>query len=204
MPNAVAHRIGFIGGECTGKSTLAVDLAGELSRQLGFTVPVVGEVLRSFVTANGRAPLHGEQAMIMAEQRAAEDAAAVQASLTGPGVLLCDPATMMTAVYSDLYFSDGSLWEEALRQAQDYAVLLWCRPDIPWVKQDGQRDGPTFRQRADDRIADVVGRSLAPSGVTVHRVHGTRQARLDTAVAHAMDLPLPSGAWREGQPSRGT
>lgn len=204
MAHAVAHRIGLIGGECTGKSTLAVDLAGELGRNLGLTVPVVGEVLRSFVTTNGRAPLQGEQAMILAKQRSAEDTAAEQASPAGPGILVCDPATIMTAVYSDLYFSDESLWEEALLQAQNYAVLLWCRPDIPWVAEEGQRDGPHFRQRADDRISDVVSRSLRASGVPVHSVHGTRQERLDSAVAHAMALLIPSGAWREGQPSRGT
>jgi nicotinamide riboside kinase len=204
VPHAVAHRIGLIGGECTGKSTLAVDLAAELGRQLGVAVPVVGEVLRSFVAANGRAPHRGEQAGILAEQRAAEDAAAQRASLAGSGALICDPATIMTAVYSGLYFTDSSLMAEALHQARDYAVLLWCRPDIPWVAEDGQRDGPQFRQRADDSIADVVVRSLAPRGLRVYSVSGTRQERLDIAVAHAMALLNPSGAWREGQPSRGT
>jgi len=58
----------------------------------------------------------------------------------------------MTAIYSELYFNDVSLHDQALTFAKDYDALLWCRPDIAWVADVGQRDGPDFRDRADSLI----------------------------------------------------
>ncbi|MFM8896435.1 MAG: AAA family ATPase, partial [Actinomycetales bacterium] len=94
MPQtARAIRIGLIGGECTGKSTLAADLSAALRRCLRDgagvepRVVVVGEVLRTFVTEHQRAPQVAEQAGIMAEQRLAEE----QAEQIGD-IVIADPA----------------------------------------------------------------------------------------------------------------
>lgn len=196
MPQtARAIRIGLIGGECTGKSTLAADLSAALRRCLRDgagvepRVVVVGEVLRTFVTEHQRAPQVAEQAGIMAEQRLAEE----QAEQIGD-IVIADPATMMTAVYSQLYFRDRSLWPQALHQAGDYALLLWCRPDLPWLADPGQRDGPAFRQRA-DRI--IAGSQLARSA---RQLRGDRRARAEGAVMHAIAMLGATGVWREGEP----
>ena len=192
-----AVRIGLIGGECTGKSTLAQELAQDLSQTLGARVLVVPERLRAFVAESGRAPHAHEQAQIMDRQRADEDEAARQAQ-----IVIADPATLMTAVYSEMYFEDPGLWPKAASHAIDYGLLLWCRPDIPWTPDPGQRDGPRYRQQADE----ILARHLAPSqdfllgDTQVHQVQGDPDQRRRLAVMHAMAALSATGVWREGEP----
>lgn len=192
-----AIRIGLIGGECTGKSTLAADLAEVLRHQTGARVHVVPEALRAFVVGHERAPLASEQAGIMAAQRADEDAAA-----SNDGIVIADPATMMTAVYSELYFQDASLWGQADQDARAYAVVLWCRPDLPWEPDPGQRDGPAYRERADAliaaRLAAAPGRMKL--AIRTFSLSGDPDARLRQAVTHAMAAVTATGVWREGEP----
>ena len=133
-------RIAVLGGESTGKTTLARALSAMTHGV------VVSEVLRAFVQEHHRAPKQDEQRAIMLAQRQRED----QGASSHPhAFVFCDPAVLMTAVYSQLYFNDSSLNDQALTYAKDYDALLWCRPDIAWVAEIGQRDGPDFRDRAD-------------------------------------------------------
>lgn len=179
-------RVGLLGGECTGKTTIALALVEALD------AASVGEVLREFVEREGRTPRPDEQAGIMHGQRAREDAA------TG-GIVICDPATLMTAVYSDIYFDDRSLDDEAIAQARDYDVLLWCRPDIPWLPEAMQHDGPDMRQRADDRIAELVAaHHLSPA-----QLLGTIDERMAVALA-AMEAVGTGPAWQTDAGGGGT
>jgi nicotinamide riboside kinase len=133
-------RIACIGGESTGKTTLANALATSVDGAL------VSEALRDFVVDHGRPPVRDEQSALLEEQRQREQ----DCAHANPGaVVICDPATTMIAIYSELYFDDSSLYAPALNYARDYDALLWCRPDIPWVPEPGQHDGPQFRTRAD-------------------------------------------------------
>ena len=186
-PRPAARRLGIIGGECSGKSTLARHLARDLPACL------VAEELRVFVERHGRPPLRDEQAGLLARQAAAED----EAARTCPHPwLVADPAPLMTAVYSVLYFDDPSLLPEAVDHARGYDLVVWCAPDIPWQPDPGQRDGPDLRGRAEALIADVVRERLVPAGVRVLRVAGDEVARV-TSVRDALDR-----AWRP-EPSDG-
>ena len=130
----------MIGGESTGKTTLALALAATSHGV------VVSEALRAFVDDHGRTPLPEEQHSILLAQRSRE----IAASQDHPhATIVCDPATTMTAIYSELYFNDSSLRMQAMEYAADYDAILWCRPDIPWVAEPGQHDGPQFREAAD-------------------------------------------------------
>jgi nicotinamide riboside kinase len=178
-------RIGLIGGECTGKSTLAHALAAALPGC------VVEESLRAFVDDHGRPPLQHEQAALMAEQQAAESAAAE----TCPHpALVSDPAPLMTAVYSQLYFDDDSLVAPAVEHARRYDLVVWCDDDLPWSPDGAQRDGEAFRTRAAVLIDRLVRDRLVPQGIPVLRVRGSVEERL-AAVAVA---------WQPGPPSRPT
>lgn len=161
-------RIGLLGGECTGKSTLAADLAADPA------ACVADEQLRAFVVAHGRPPRPDEQRAVMLAQQSAEDAAALACP---HGLVVGDPAPLMTAVYGIAYFGDRSLLDEAVGLARGYDLLAWCDVDLPWEPDPGQRDGAEHRQRVHDVIAGLVPTALA--GLPVLRVSGSRQARAD-------------------------
>ncbi len=167
-------RIGLIGGECTGKSALAAALGRDLPSC------VVPEVLREIVDRLGRPPLLGEQAGIMAEQSARETAMALACELPW---LVADPAPLMTAVYSQLYFEDDSLVPPAVEHARGYDLIVWCDSDIPWTPDGVQRDGPAARDRANDLIATLVRDQLRSQGSTVIKVTGGLDDRLATVLA---------------------
>jgi nicotinamide riboside kinase len=166
-------RIAVVGGECTGKTSLCEALAAGLP---GSWVP---EYLREFVDRLGRAPQASEQASVLAAQiereRAAVDAA-VRESL--PWVV-CDSAPIVTAIYSDMYFDDRSLFALAERHHADYAFTLLTDTDLPWEADGLQRDGPAMRARSHARIRQW----LIARGAPFVLVSGSEASR----VAAAMD-----------------
>ena len=186
-------RLGLVGGECTGKSTIAEALAMQL------TGLIAREVLREFVAKHDRVPEQGEQRRIMLEQIGREDALARS---PGTRAVIGDPAAAMTAVYSDVYYGDSTLVPEAVEHATRYDLVLWCRPDLPWIPDPGQRDGPEYRALVDGRIDRLVSESLLPSGIRVLELSGGRASRLAAAVgalASIGALPeqgAPSRAWQ--------
>lgn len=167
-----ARRIGLLGGECSGKSTLAADLARSLP------ACIVSERLRDFVDETGRNPLEHEQRGIMLEQQAAEDAAARDCP---HGLVVVDSAPLMIAVYSVTYFDDLSLIEPAVEFARGYDLVLWCDIDLPWVPDGIQRDGVEYREIEDRIIGEIVRTDLTRAGIEVVRVSGPREVRADVA-----------------------
>ena len=164
------QRIGLLGGECTGKSTLAADLALTLPGR----AVVVPEVVRDFVTKHGRAPYPHEQADIMARQMRAEDRALERADANVQW-LIADPAAAMTAIYSAIYFGDEELLEPARAHLLTYDTVLWCDRDLPWAPDPGQRDGAHMRDAAHEAI------DVAFPDVAIHRVSGSPLQRVDAA-----------------------
>lgn len=177
----VPRRIGLVGGEGTGKTTLASTLAA------GLPACVVDESLRAFVDREGRPPRRDEQEALLIEQAAREDETA--AGCPHPW-LVADPAPLMTAVYSLLYFDDDSLTAPALRHASGYDLVVWCRPDFPWAADGIQRDGSGRRAVADAIIARLVDEKLVPSGIRVVEAEGD-VGRRAAAVRRA---------WQRGRP----
>ena len=193
-PSLEPTRIGLIGGECTGKSTIAAMLAERLSGS------VASEVLREFVATRGRVPRREEQRQVMLDQIAREESimgAMIVESASRGHVVIGDPAPAMTALYSHVYYDDDSLLTHAVQHTSSYDLLLWCRTDIPWVPDPGQRDGPEYRALVDARIGLFVHDSLAPAGIGVIELCGDDETRLTTAVA-ALDqrLAAVSRAWQ--------
>ncbi|MEK9663822.1 MAG: ATP-binding protein [Candidatus Nanopelagicales bacterium] len=154
------RRIGLLGGESTGKTTLAMALAEELP---GF---VAEEYLRDFVRDFGRIPTPADQEGIYLAQQMAVNRA-----------MIADPLPLMTAVYSVAYFDVDSLLAGGIADASTYDVLLWCAPDFPWRADLGQRDGPAYRLR----VEDVIAHRVAPR-LPLHQVSGTPPERLEQAL----------------------
>lgn len=175
-----AARLGIIGAECSGKSTLATALADTLPACL------VPECLREFVDREGRPPRPDEQAALMAEQQQREDEIAAACPLPWT---VADPAPLMTAAYSLAYFGDASLVPAAADLAGRYALVAWCDPGIPWVPDPGQRDGVVLRDRVEAALAAIVAEELAPRGIRVLRVRGAVADRVQAVRRGVATLP---------------
>lgn len=174
------HVIGLLGGECTGKSTLARDLASALDAGL------VTEALREFVAERGRPPHASEQASVIATQIARENAAISEATALRRRWVVADPCALMTAIYSITYFADGSLFPDALEHQSAYDLVFWCRPDLPWAADTdaAQRDGPRRRTEVDRRIRRLV----ADGQLVAVPVSGSPADRLETCLEHVARL----------------
>lgn len=137
-----------VGGESTGKSTLAVALGQRLP---GLVVP---EYLRTWVDERGRTPLAAEQRAVMAAHRDAELAALLTAARSGLTWVVSDSGPLMTAVYSIQYYDDASLLPQAVEWAAGSAGIVWCQDDFSW-QPDPQRDGAQARVRSQQILAAV-------------------------------------------------
>lgn len=181
----------LLGAECTGKSTLAVGLRDALVEQ-GKDAVRVPEYLREFCAARGRTPQADEQVGIAREQTRRIDLARSRHA-----IVIADTSALMTAVYSDLFFGDGSLYAPALDAHRVCDVSLLTGMDLPWQADGIQRAGQQSRMAVDARIRDVLGRSPAPYSV----VYGNRDRRVQVALAAIRRVPQPlvvaeSARWR--------
>lgn len=171
----------LVGGESTGKSTLG--------RALAIALPAVevSEVLRDWVAAHGRVPSQDEQWDVMKAQAAREADAMESVRSTGVRWVISDGGAIMTAVYSSLYYGDESLLPEALRLCSGAAMIVWCGDDIPWVADEGQRDGPDARAAAQN----IIGEVLAASGLPWIRVTGDVEVRVAAVIEALGDKSGP-------------
>ena len=173
MPSVVL----LLGGECTGKSALADALA------LASGGVVVPEYLREFVEAAGRTPQRVEQAQILESQqrRLSQAIATARAS----DLLICDPAPLMTAVYSVQYFDDETLLKAAVKVENDLparqVTRVWCAPDIPWSGDGLHRDGPAARAATHDIIERFALPAVAEDPVVY--ASGSTGQRVETVLS---------------------
>ena len=174
--------IALLGGESSGKSTLAEALIGALSPVINAPVLLAPEYLRQWCEAHGRAPLEHEQASIALTQvEQIEQSARIG---DGPApVVIADTTPLMVAAYSELYFGDDSLWNEALAFQRTCDMTLLMGLDLPWVADGLFRDSPAIRQATDD----MLRRKLSDAGLTFQTVYGKGDDRL----RHALRLIAP-------------
>lgn len=140
------QRVCILGGESSGKTTLAQALATHLGT---VWVPEYGRTLwerQDGVLAFGDM-LH------IAEEQCAREAALAQEAYRW---LVCDTSPIVTAFYSDAMFGavDPALLDLSHRA---YDVTLVCAPDITFV-QDGTRQDAAFRLRQHDWYLEQLAR----------------------------------------------
>ena len=162
------RRICILGGESSGKTTLATLLAGALE-----TVWVAEYGRELWVEKHGR-PLFEDMLHIGQTQAQREDAMAGRANR----ILICDTSPLTTVFYSTEMF--GRVDEELMRLAErTYDLTFLCVPDFEHV-QDGTRQGDAFRLHQQR----WYGETLRNSGTAIHELSGPLQRRL----ARALDL----------------
>ena len=165
----------LLGGESTGKSTLAQSLQHRLERTHGLRVLLVPEHLRTWCEEKGRAPKLDEQAAIANEQSRRIREAALQ---PGVDLVIADTSALMVAVYSELYFADASLLPTANAEQSRYALNLLMGLDLPW-KPDGLfRDSPVIRDATDASLRSALDAACLP----YQAIYGQQDARLQQAL----------------------
>lgn len=167
--------IALLGGESSGKTTLATRLQHHLSSSQGLHVICVNEHLREWCEASGRAPHAHEQATI-AEEQTRQIAAA--RGLPGVDVVIADTTALMVAAYSALYFHDRSLLAPALAAQRGCDLTLLMGLDLPWVPDGLFRDSPLVRDATDA----LLRRELQDAGLAFQTVYGHGERRLQQAL----------------------
>lgn len=158
------RRVCILGGESSGKTTLAEALAKDWRTEWA---PEFG---REHWVAKGGTLEFDDLLFIAQEQVAREEAA----SLRADRFVFCDTSPLTTLFYSREMFggSDPRLDELARRQ---YDLTVLCFPEFPFV-QDGTRRTSDFRE---SQHAWYV-RELATRGVPYLLVSGSVRERVET------------------------
>ena len=161
-------RVVVTGSECTGKTTLAHEIATRLG------APCIEEASRAYAEARGGVLSAADVEPIARLTLAALD------GVRGGGVIVCDTDLLSTVVYAREYYGSCPSWIEAECRAQLADLYLLCAPDIPWVA-DGVRDRPSPGARTAMHAA--FAQALRDLGARVMHVEGTGDARTECAMA---------------------
>ena len=130
----IAH-VCVTGSECTGKTTLARDLAAH------FRTVWVPEYSRAYAIAK-REPLDaGDVEPIARGEMEAIDARIAEARQ----LLVLDTDLVSTVVYARHYYGECPAWIEREAHVRRSDLYLLMKPDVPWVA-DPQRDRPHHRE----------------------------------------------------------
>ena len=184
-------RIALLGAECTGKTTLSLEIAAAL-RSRGKSCTVVAECLRQWCEQHGRTPRREEQAGIARMQ--SENIEQVQAS----DWLIADTTALTTAIYSDMYFGDRSLYASALAAQQRFDLTLLAATDLPWLADGLQRGGPAHQLACDRLLRETLAQARIPYRV----IYGNGPERLRNAMACLISLGLEPVGDERPAPSR--
>lgn len=164
----------LLGGESTGKTSLARALCGHLV-ETGLAAEMVPEHLRHWCEQQGRAPHAHEQATLAREQARLTDE---MASRHEVDIVIADTSPLVIAAYSELYFNDHTLWHEALAWQRRMDLNLLMGLDLPWVADGFFRDSPAVR----DAVDAAIRRELQAAGLAFHTIHGHGHARTGQAL----------------------
>ena len=188
-------KIALLGAESTGKSELARSLCTRL-QESGLLVHRVDEYLREWCNTHQRTPRQDEQQHIVDTQ--------IERVLAAPAnaLVIADTTPLMTAVYSQLMFTDDGLFAMALSHQALYDVTLLMGLDLPWIGDGFQRDGPHVREPVDNALRQ----SLGLAGLPYQVVYGLDAQRLENAFfcisqqapnwAKPLTRPEPTVRWK--------
>lgn len=159
-------RVVLTGSECTGKTTLAHQLAQAYGAEL------VREYAREYAAGK-----HGELDIVDVEpiargQMLLEDTYASHAR----ELIVQDTDLLSTLVYSGHYYDYRPQWLVDAVRARRPDLYLLLETDVPWTA-DGVRDRGNAREEMQQLFRDAVAGSGAPYVV----IRGSREGRLELA-----------------------
>lgn len=192
----MARVVTLLGGESTGKTSLALALCESLNRR-GVATHLVPEYLRQWCETQGRAPRAEEQAGLARTQARLVEEAANRQDLQ---VVLADTTPLVIAAYSELYFMDTGLLPAARDWQRRADLTLLMGLDLPWVSDGFFRDSEAIRDATDA----VLRRELQLASISFQTIYGQGPARLEQALrvlgrALGQDLVAPNPDWPQGR-----
>lgn len=178
MKGVVTKRVVVTGSECTGKTTLA----GDLARQFGtvWVAEYAREYLDRKLATTGLPLDESDVEPIARGQITAEDRGA---ALT-KGLLVLDTDLVSTAVYARHYYGVCPAWIEQAARDRRADLYLLCDIDVPWVA-DPARDRPHQREHMHALFIDALDALGAP----YVSIRGSWPDRLARAIAVVSAVP---------------
>jgi nicotinamide riboside kinase len=131
----VPRRVVLTGSECTGKTSLAADLARH------FGALWLPEFVRGYARWK-RAPLDSSDVEPFARVQVAEQDLALA---RGERLLILDTDLLSTVVYAGHYYGACPEWIRQAARARCADLYLLCDIEVPW-QEDPQRDRPHTRE----------------------------------------------------------
>ncbi|MDP4611977.1 MAG: ATP-binding protein [Opitutales bacterium] len=168
-------RIVLTGAESTGKSTLAAALSGYYGE------PWTTEFVRQYVDGIEHALSVEDLVPIAKGQLTQEDHATAEANR----LIIHDTNILSSIIYANYYFETVIDWVNETFLARDYNLYLLCMPDIPWVPDEGQREGPEVR----DTLHRLFKETLDKLKLPYVEISGNEAERFGTAI-RAIDATL--------------
>lgn len=149
VPVGKVLRIVVTGGECTGKTTLAAELA---ARHASLWLP---ETAREAALSK-KGPLGPEDVASIARAHiAAADAALRESVRRGAPLLVLDQDLLSTVAYARHYYGSCPGWIEESALGRRGDLYLLCHPDVPWIP-DPARDRPDRREEIHRLFAEIL------------------------------------------------
>lgn len=170
-------RVVVTGAECTGKTTLARELAAR------FGAAASPEYARAYLDRVARPLTADDVEPIARGQIAGEDAAIGSAA----PLVVHDTDLVSTVTYARYYYGDCPAWIVHTARARRADLYLFLRDDVPWVPDGLQRDSSAARADVEARLEAA----LHHIGATVVAIGGGWKARRHAAIA-AVDAAISS------------
>ena len=156
-------RVGIIGPESTGKSSLARYLA---KRYDGILVP---EYAREYVERKGTTDLSFDEVCAIARHQIEELSAIVSSDDSEEKLYVFDTELIVTKVWFEYAFGRVPDWLETAIRQYPMDVYLLTYPDIPWVPDPARSNGSdTIRKELFDRYETEIQRLDRPYYIIRH------------------------------------
>ena len=184
----MVKKVVLVGPESTGKTVLARNLA------MYYNTEYVSECKRALLDEVGDNDtlLEDYPRIAMAQYLAVHEARS-----RARKVLFVDTEALVAQNYSGLYEGFHQRIIDEIARLQDYDLVLYLSPDVPWV-DDGTRVFGEEREEADEGLRAL----LAEHGVEVVEVRGDFARRLDIAVTAVDRLLDAESAGSSGTAAR--
>ncbi|MBQ6977903.1 MAG: ATP-binding protein [Paludibacteraceae bacterium] len=149
------YKVGIIGPESTGKSTLARELAEQFK---GTYVP---EYAREYVERKGRKELTYDEVCEIAREQIK--------SISEAGFYFFDTELIVTKVWFEYAFGKVPEWLTEAIKTYPMDLYLLTYPDIPWVPDPARYNGSqAMREELFDRYEEEVKATGVPYYVIRH------------------------------------